>query len=100
MRTEFSDDPNTLLNVMIKGAWDISHQELGEIPNKDFIAKIREIYEIGFDEGEQFVWKVRSGDFKNDEKTSDLKGSITTTNDTKDMLVIDMEKENNYGKTN
>jgi hypothetical protein len=61
MNIEFSEDPEIPLNKMIKEVWETANAPGNEIP-KEFITKIRNIYEIGFNEGQSFVWKMRRGE--------------------------------------
>jgi hypothetical protein len=59
---EFSEDKDMPLNKMISEAWDISESLHGSDIKKEFIEKLRKIYEVGFLDGETSVWKLRTGD--------------------------------------
>jgi hypothetical protein len=60
MTTVFKDDEDTTLNKMIKAAYKIANASGTEIP-KEFITTLREIYNLGFEDGQNFVWSLRSG---------------------------------------
>jgi hypothetical protein len=52
----FSNEAENPLNVKIREVWKAETFE-------ECLALCREIYQIGFEDGQGFVWRLRAGDF-------------------------------------
>jgi hypothetical protein len=58
----FSNEEDNPLNIKIREVWKAETVE-------ECISLCREIYQIGFDDGQGFVWELRAGDFTREEET-------------------------------
>ena len=70
-RTIFSDDPETPLNIKIAEIYDKMDRAISGENDLEFLKELvkeicREIYDLGFNEGEGYVWKMRSMIFIDD----------------------------------
>jgi hypothetical protein len=63
MFTEWNDDLEIPLNKIIKEIWDCYSPGKEQIP-QDFIDKLRNIYEMGFEEGQAYVYSIRAGKYE------------------------------------
>ena len=63
-RHEFSDDPSNPLNQRINDIWSWGQQSVRSFEQIRDIC--REIYSMGFEDGQSYVWKMRSMTFIDD----------------------------------
>ena len=64
----YDENFNTPLNKKIAALWSFS-VEMCQGHEEEFKKLCREIYEMGFEDGQQFVWKMRAGQFEKTEIT-------------------------------
>ena len=63
-KSEFSDDPNTPLNKKIVELCSWIQEPINIFERMQELC--REIYDMGFDDGQAYVWKMRSMEFVDD----------------------------------
>jgi hypothetical protein len=58
----FSNEIDNPLNIKIREVWKAEAFE-------ECVSFCRDIFQMGFDDGQSFVWRMRLGDFTREEKT-------------------------------
>jgi len=61
--TIWSTDPENVINKKIKELYLEGKDSWNSEPGPDFVAKARELFELGFKDGQHYVWNVRAGNF-------------------------------------
>ena len=75
----YDEDPNTPLNKKIATLWAFSVEMTGGC-KEEFIKMCREIYEMGIESGQEFVWAMRAGKFVETDLDEDKNTITITTN--------------------
>jgi len=68
MEHEFSDDPDTPLNQKIAEAWRVSQEDYHVNDKRKHECICQQIYEMGFNDGQAYVYRMRQMIFVDDPK--------------------------------
>jgi hypothetical protein len=79
----WDEDPDLPLNKLIKEIWVSNSLNPDNPIPQNFINELRTIFEMGFEEGQGFVYKLRSGKFDHND-VLEPSCEITLTNQYED----------------